>query len=70
METVNQSLMAIVVTSLLGGCIAAQPVAGDTANSTDQTAARLIIAAEQQPWDDLDLFAYSPRFAEPNGART
>ena len=70
METVNQSLIGILVSLVLGGCVAAQPVAGDNADQSDQTAARLLIPAEQQPWDDVDLLANAPRFTDADGACT
>jgi hypothetical protein len=70
METVNQSVIGIFVSLLLGGCVASQPVAGDAADGSDQTAARLLTPAEPSPWDDVDLLANAPRFTDPDGART
>jgi uncharacterized lipoprotein len=70
METVNQSLIGILVSLVLGGCVASQPTTGATADQTDQTAARLLIPVEGPLWDGVDLFADAPRFTDPDGATT
>jgi hypothetical protein len=68
METVNQSVIGIIVSVLLGGCVAAQPASGDTTGQPDVIAARILTPDEWSPGNDVDLLADAPWFTEPDGA--
>lgn len=70
MQTVNQSVYGIIVSLLLGGCVAAQPASGDTTGLPDLTAARILTPDQWSPGNDADLLADAPWFTEPVGART